>query len=397
MPPRNQSPSPHPPRSRAAGALLSAILWGAACTTTTRPAAPAPLPPVQPVPGVIVDRAVRFDLRPLGSIPSDGVTMPVLSPDGRYLAVQTGVAPDIRAALARPGARPPLASRIALYRVDPRGIVRLGETDGGLVLGRSADRRGFLIESVRPDGARWIGRVDWSTREIEWLVQDGNVNAFAVLGDDGTLAYATRGLTERNFDLVVRRDGRAARLAGDGTRSYLFPTLSEDGTRVYALALRDGILEFLAADPSSTESMTQSASRALVTDRGSDELALHMVSAQGARGASEGGDWIVFHRELASLIRWNERDGIRPFEGGVLAQARVDADREAVLIDGRLRVRPRQSGTAGTQGEPGTQVLDRLGVPRALGSVEDRPAIAVFVPEAGGLRVVVIRMLEAAD
>ena len=34
-----------------------------------------------------------------GGIASDGVTLPVLSPNGRYMAVQTGVAPDLATAL----------------------------------------------------------------------------------------------------------------------------------------------------------------------------------------------------------------------------------------------------------------------------------------------------------
>ena len=90
----------------------------------------------------------------LGTVETDGFTLPVISPNGRFLAVQTGDPPDMATALARPGQRAPRASRIALYRLDDRGIVRLGETASGLVLGRAADDAGVLIESPRPDGAR---------------------------------------------------------------------------------------------------------------------------------------------------------------------------------------------------------------------------------------------------
>ena len=244
---------PHPPRNRAAGVLLSLVLAAASAAAGCaavggRKSPPPPLPPTQPVAGTIVGSAVRFDLRPLGFVPSDGVTLPLLSPDGRHMAVQTGVAPDLATALARQGQRAPLASRIAMYRVEGRALVRLGETDGGLILGRSADNRGFLVESVRPDGTRWIGRIDWSSRETEWLVQDGNVHAFAALGADGTLVHASRPLNGRQFDLVIRKDGQTRRLPGDGTRSYLLPCLSADGTRVLAFSLRDGILELVSAN-----------------------------------------------------------------------------------------------------------------------------------------------------
>ena len=393
--------SPHPPRPRAAGALRCVVLaWlstalslGNGCAGTVRKSPPPPLPPTQPAPGTIVGSAVRFDLRPLGFVPTDGVALPLLSPDGRHMAVQTGVAPDLTTALARPGQRPPLASRIAMYRVEARALVRLGETDGGLILGRSADNRGFLVESVRPDGTRWIGRVDWALRETEWLVQDGNVNAFAALGADGTLVHASRPLNGRQFDLVIRRDGQSRRLSGDGTRSYLLPCLNGDGTRVLAFSLRDGILELLSADPSSDASLVQSAVRFFVTDRGSDELALFMASAQGIRDGVDGRDWMLFHRSVGSLARWNETDGLRALPGGVLAHARVDATREIVLTGSKVRVRRPASNAASEGLDPGTVVLEQLGVPRTIGPVEEAPAIAVFVPEAGGVRMLMVRLI----
>ena len=308
------------------------------------------------------------------------------------MAVQTGVAPDLATALAAPGQRSPLASRIALYRIDPRGIVRLGESDGGLVLGRNADARGVLVESVRPDGARWIGRLDWNTIEPEWLVQDGNVNAFGALGADGTLVYSSRGIADRVFDLVIRKDGAAKRLSGDGTRSYLLPCVSGDGTRVFAFSLRDGILELASADPESDASLKQSLVRAFVTDRGSDELALFMSSAQGVRDGVDGADWILYQRSAGSLMRWNAKDGLRLVPGGAMALARIDSAREAVLAGGKVRVR-----TAAPSGaeltEPGTLVTEQLGVPRALGIVEGQPSILIVTPEATGVRLVMARIV----
>ena len=249
------------------------------------------------------------------------------------------------------------------------------------------------VRSVRPDGTRWIGRIDWSSRETEWLVQDGNVHAFAALGADGTLVHASRPLNGRQFDLVIRKDGQTRRLPGDGTRSYLLPCLSADGTRVLAFSLRDGILELVSADPASDASLQQSAVRFFVTDRGSDELALFMGSAQGVRDGVDGRDWILFHRSLGSLARWNETDGLRALTGGVLAHARVDAGREAVLTGSKVRVRRPDTNAASEGLDPGTVVLEQLGVPRGLGVVEGAPAIAVFVPEPGGVRMLMVRLV----
>jgi len=388
--------STHPPRLIAAGALLAGLALSACAGTKAETSVRRDPPPERTiVPGTITGSAVQLDFRPLGAIATDGVTLPVLSPNGRYLAVQTGVAPDLSTALARPGQRPPLASRIALYRLEPRGIVRLGETDGGLVLGRNATDRGVLVESVRPDGARWIGLLDWNSRETEWLVQDGGVNAFGAIAADGTLVYSARALTDRCFDLVVRHDGASRRLPANGARSYLLPALSADGGRVFAFVERDGILELASADPSSSESLAQSLVRIFVTDRGNDELALFMSSAQGVRDGVDGKDWILFHRSVGSLARWNADDGLRAVRGSALALARVDGAREVVLTGGKIRVRPSAAteDAAGAVAEPGTVVVEQLGVPRALGQLEGSPAFLLITPEGSGVRLVIARIV----
>ncbi|MEY4116694.1 MAG: hypothetical protein RLZZ116_22 [Planctomycetota bacterium] len=398
MPDPSATNRPHPPRARAAGAVLCgwisalAALLTSACATAppkpSAPAAPIQTPSLQPVSGSISGSAASIDFRPFGAIPTDGITLPVLSPNGRYMAVQTGAAPDLATALARPGQRPPLASRIALYRIDPRGLVRLGETDGGLVLGRNADDRGVLVERPQTDGTRWIGRLDWNNLEPEWLVQDGNVNAFAALGAEGTLVYSTRPVTSALFNLTVKKGDSVRSLDGDGTRSYLFPALSADASTVFTLVLRDGILELGSADPTSGESLKQSLARAFVTDRGSDELALFMSTAQGVREGIEGKDWILYHRSVNSLARWNSSDGLRVIPGNAMARARVDATREAVLAGGKVRLRAAEGAV-----EPGTVVSEQLGVPRALGAVEDRPAFVIFTPEQSGVRMVIVRIV----
>lgn len=396
MPERASNDQPHPLRSAGAGALLLAAIAGAfaACTSTPTPKPPPPLPERTPIAAPVRGSAVAVDLRPMGFVPTDGVTLPLLSPSGRFMAAQTGVAPDLATALARRGQRPPLASRIAIYRIDPRGLVRLGETDGGLILGRAADDRGFLVESVRPDGARWIGRVDWGTRETEWLVQDAKVNAFATLGPGGLLAYSARAIADRNFDLVVRGgEGEPRTLAGEGVRSFILPCFSEDGSRLLCMALRDGILELAAADPASSESLSQSLSRFFLTDRGGDELALFMASAQGVRDGVDGRSWLLFHKPAGSLVRWTDGEGLRVIPGSVLASGRIDAGREAVLSGTTVRVRPRGADDADAAAEPGTVVLDQLGVPRALGMVEDKPAFLIFAPEPNGVRIVIARLV----
>jgi hypothetical protein len=347
--------------------------------------------------GPVVGAALQVDLRPLGLIPTDKYTLPLLSPDGRLFAVQTGAVPDIATLLARPGQRPATASRISIYRADPRGLVRLGETESGLILGRAADARGFLVESARPDGSRWIGRVAWSGGDPEWLVQDGRVNAFATLGPAGELAYATRDLRQRVFDLVVLRDGQKSTLLGDDARSFVMPCFSSDGSRVFSIVLRDGILELASVDPTSSASLQQSLVRAFISDRADDATALQMLAPQGVRDGVDGADWILFHPVLGTLVRWNEVDGIRPFEGRALAAAAIDADRTALLLDGRVRIRSRGDRDVGQDRiDRGTVLFDATAVPRRCAPVEGASSVILIVPDPSGVRLLIARLQTAA-
>lgn len=408
---------------RALGAVLVVAPFLAACVSTSTPVAPmgsgarservpaaptarprvsdAPVPGrVQPAP--VGDAAVRLDLRNLGLVPTDGFTLPILSPSGRFMAVQTGTPPDAATALARPGQQIPRASRIALYRLDVGGITRLGETEAGLVLGRSADERGFLVESPRPDGARWIGRIRWGTEggtggyEPEWLVQDGAVNAFAALGPNGELAYARREIGDRLFDLVVRREQGTARLSSDGMRSALFPSFSADGSRVFALILRDGILEIGSMDPTSDLSMSQGLSRIFISDRANDATAAQMATPQGTREGADGRDHLFFHPVLGSIARWNEAAGLRGVPGGALALARVDDRRTATLDGGRVRIRTDLDGDADSAAgaiPTGVEIFDRIAVPRSLGAIDGQPSLLLIAPEPPGVQIWLARVI----
>jgi hypothetical protein len=420
MPTNRSERITHPSSPRSAGAfvraslLLAAVLTLASCATPPakpaspqKPDEPAPRPERVsnvPAPGApsgtpLIDSALRVDLRPLGSVPTDGFTLPLLSPNGRFMAVQTGTPPDAAAALALPRQRAPRASRIALYRIDTRGVTRLGETEGGLILGRSADDRGFLIESPRPDGSRWIGRIAWGTEastsnyEPDWLVQDGGVNAFAALGPDDSLVWSRRDNRSRNFDLMVRRNGSTMRLSGDDLRSYTHPSFNADGSRVFMMVLRDGILELGSVDPTSEDAMQQSLVRAFVSDRADDATAAQMVTPQGTRDGVDGRDLLFFHPTLGSIARWNDTDGLRPIAGGAVAMSRVDDQRIAVLDGGRVRIRGAKLDPAGAAREPGAVILEQLAVPRLLGTIEERPALLLIAPESGGVKLLIVRLL----
>ncbi len=207
----------------------------------------------------------------MGALGYDGMVLPLVSPDGKFLAVERGDPPSWGTVLAGADAAPALSAVIAVYDLasgapgdaakgNPgSGILReipLGESvPRGAVLGRSCDTKGFLIEMPRPDGSRSIGRVGWLTGKTAWLVQDGRVNAHAVVTPSGLLAFTRREVgAGRTFSLVLQSPDGTQRVMGaengakgDGGAelSYLFPVFGGDGTTLNVLALSDGALEMV--------------------------------------------------------------------------------------------------------------------------------------------------------
>ena len=188
----------------------------------------------------------------LGSVPYDNFTLPLVDPLGRYIATEAGIAPVRDTALAAPGAPVPEATRVETYRLDPieNSVAQQAVVGEPVVLGRSCDQFGVLVEAQRHDGSRWIGKAAWETGEIEWLVQDGNVNAFASLGPQGQLAWSRRN-AQGDFDLVVRhRDGRQWNLNSSGD-SWLLPTWSGRDDGLFLTRLNDGVLDIVHAQATS--------------------------------------------------------------------------------------------------------------------------------------------------
>lgn len=179
---------------------------------------------------------VTVALTPLGSIAYDAQVLPMVSPDGRFVAVQQGRAPDWPTVLAAPDAGVPIRTTIAVYDITgsaPRRIDPVEPLPPGLLLGRSGDQRSFLIESPQPDGSRWIGRVHWRDGRLEWLVQNGDVNAQATLSPDGTLLYARRTIDNPVFSLIV------GGVPLDTGASLSYPLATSESDLIYALEHSD--------------------------------------------------------------------------------------------------------------------------------------------------------------
>lgn len=244
----NRGDAPHGPKSPPAIARAGVTRAGDRADVPRPATSPAPAP----------DRtstSIRVEVRPLGSVPFDGLTLPLVACAPRqdsaepdlWIATQHGATPPWPVLLAdgTPGSRRvPANLRISAFRVvrgegAMRAVAWERPLARGLILGRSADERGFLVEWPRADGSRWIGRVEWETGQLDWLVDDAGEAAFASLGPGGELAYSRRAAPGAPWELVVRaRDGAAdseRTLASPAGDPLVFPTFSADPARVYVL------------------------------------------------------------------------------------------------------------------------------------------------------------------
>lgn len=209
-------------------------------------AAPAELPkgPIaKPANAPRSNARILVQVDPLTTVTYDGQVLPMVSPDGRFIAVEDGEPPSWPTILAQPGAQPPVGTHLVVYNVSaappqerteimsyPQPLPR------GLMLGRSCDNQGFLVEAPQPDGSRWIGKVMWITGQLQWLVQGDAVNAHAVYGPQGHLLYTTRPVTSDRFELVmISKAGGESRRSGEV--SYMFPLTTGEQDVVYAMSL----------------------------------------------------------------------------------------------------------------------------------------------------------------
>lgn len=178
----------------------------------------------------MVNSEVRVAIKPVGGIPFDGQTLPLISPDARFLATQTGEAPDWPTILAQNAASPPTRTKIEIYDLTRDPIRRIKPADAlpaGAMLGRACTSTSFLVEVPRPDASRWIGAVDFATGKFRWLVQGETVNAHAITldwsGPPERLVFTRRAVGDVTSHLILLNHGVETDLgpAGAGVSAFL--------------------------------------------------------------------------------------------------------------------------------------------------------------------------------
>lgn len=299
---------------------------------------------------VLAQAAVQF----LGSVPYDNLVLPLVSPDGRYVATQTGEPPLWESVLAESWAIPAAVTQIQIYDVaaglkpgDPEHVPQpalLHTMEAGLLLGRACDGEGFLVESQREDGARWIGKVSWSTGQVAWLAQDSNVNAFASLGRNGRIAWSRRAVDQPNFELVVRHHDQEWTLAAEGG-DWLMPVWGVAGNSLFALRLIDGALEVKFGDARSRATFLQTMRSLPIGSDASVYTAYQAMAGQATTAEPDNVPYdqlVFFHPALARMAMWRplgppERRALYLKTGSIAAL--VDEDEFALVSTGEELVR----------------------------------------------------------
>ncbi|MGP1347840.1 MAG: hypothetical protein ACTS3F_14380 [Phycisphaerales bacterium] len=262
--------TPHPPvPPRAAAPFLAALCLSASLTgcvtervqrptdsfgVQSRPGQPRPTgesnsgaitqgPVARPATEASTVRsAVRIAVQPIGMIDFDAQVLPLISPNARNIASQTGEPPDWPTILAQPGASIPRTQIVAHQLPEPDAPdlrpqrINWPQDTRGLLLSRSADTRGVLVESPRADGSRWIGLLAWATGEIDWLVTTQQVNAHAVLVGN-TLAWCRRDIADNRWTIVCRDTETGRETTVNASASLVFPIITPDERTLIALAL----------------------------------------------------------------------------------------------------------------------------------------------------------------
>ena len=219
-----------------------------------KPAATLPEGPIaRREPGRTVASDISVEVQPRGSVRYDGQALPVASPDGRWLAVQEGEPPTWETILAQSGAMPSAETRLVVYDLAgsaPAKVSLAEPLQAGVMLGRGADDEGFLVESPRPDGSRWIGRASWLTGRVRWLAAGDHVNAFGFLTPRGELLFSRRRTHETDFELVLLTpDGHeASKRAIDGSYTHPFAAAADDALFVFRHSRSGTDLEAIEID-----------------------------------------------------------------------------------------------------------------------------------------------------
>jgi len=343
---------------------------------------------------------VRTGVVLLGAIPYDDLSLPLVSPDGRYLVSQTGIPPTWPTLRAEPSAEPPLETSLKVFLIDYSGDLHTGvvaTVEEGVLLGRTSAPEGFLVESPRSDGSRWIGVCSWATGAITWLVQGGDVNAFASMNAQGDLAWSRRTAGSEHFQLVVKRADGVTMVLGETGEDWVMPQWGNQRDRIFAMRVRGGTLTATYISTASESAMSRPLHELELAIDASVDTAYQCMAPHpttlGVRGPALD-TLLLFHPVQQTTMIWAPMAGVDRrvtlIPGGSIAACMDDSPFAMVTTRSGLI---RQNLLVPQQRK---ELLAGLLVPRATTSVE-WPFVLLAPARPGQIGLTALRLLPPGE
>ncbi len=350
------------------GVLLCGALIPTGCAPVRVASDPSPST-TRPLEGTL--SRVRFRVQPVCSAEFDGFALPLVSPDGRWAALQRTSTADWPTLLAALDGGQPNAGTLTIVALTGPNLGKAIEVPGtDLLLGRAADDTGFLVESPRVDGSRWIGKVAWTGGAPVWLRDGTQVCAFATINGHHSMAWCERERANERFGLRVRQGDIVQEIPAPDDGSWLAPTFSNDGRYLYALRLRDGVLSACAFPVSSAMSTVPTHSIDLSWRADARSAYQTLVPLRTGGLANDARLWL-FHPRFGRVACWNPlTDGVAlasPRSAGIAA---ISTERIVTTSDDGLSTESMPSEGGSNDGRTASEILSSLWIPIWRGDAE---------------------------
>jgi len=299
----------------AIGVVTIAVLWMTGCSSVPTDASVRPSAEQDPKLA-----SVEFRLVSLGEVAWDGFTMPVVAHDGSAIAVQLDSVPDWATRLGTTDAPKRNAGIVTIHPIEPGGLGVPRSMGPDLLLGRSwidGDGGGALVEEPQPGGARRLGVLSLADGTVQWLLEDGATNAgawIACRNDRILMTWCRRAHGSRAWSVeqaafertrgawVPCADGAGPAIAPVEGVEWSGPCLVDGVLTV--IQVRDGVLRAMAFDASPARSEPSPLQGAVLSMRGTREMAWQCVSALGPT-CTTGSTVLLYHPRFSRLAAWS--------------------------------------------------------------------------------------------
>ena len=300
---------------------------------------------------------------PVGDLPWDRFTLPLISPNGLHAIVQLGKTPglDILCGLEN---TPVTTTSVELYALDPlqgRRISPLVVDRKGLVIGRGANDQFALVELPAGENGRWIGEIDWATGSLRWIVSDDAINCFSTTNPAGDIAWSRREQDDNRFHLVVKTS-RGQRVIDDGSSDWLLPSFVGNG-RLRAFQILNGRLTLVEFDLRATDSMQTSIALPIIQSGATREIAWQIATTNS--GTTVNSPTAFYHPVRKRMVVWQPNNVVDTVALEPNSIAAVPVADGSWLVSTTTRV-IRQSNT----GENGIHLRNRFAIPIATTSLQ---------------------------